>query len=250
MTLIAVCSGKGSPGATFVAVNLAAAMDRAGEGPLLLDLDPSGGDLCCYLGLDPRRGLYPHLRVEGGVPDLEDLLAEAEERAGFLAVSGFPEPSELASSEILVGIARAARSAGRTVLTDLGRPSELVGPSASMADRIILVVRPDLVSVLGAERALRLLDAGGVDRDRIDIVVSGVERRRPGDLAEVQDALRLAVVASVPLDRRGARKALLQQAPARTRRLRKAFDALASVMLRPEPDEFRRPSEAAAEVTA
>jgi MinD-like ATPase involved in chromosome partitioning or flagellar assembly len=250
MTLIAVCSGKGSPGATFVAVNLAAAMARAGEGPLLLDLDPSGGDLCCYLGLDPRRGLYPLLRVEGEVPDLEALLAEAEERAGFLAVSGFPEPSEVASSEVLAGIARAVRSADRTVLADLGRPSELVGSTAGMVDRIILVVRPDLVSVLGAERAVRRLDAGGVDRERIDVVVSGVERRRPGDLAEVQDALRLPVVASLPLDRRGTRKALLEQAPARTRRLRKAFDALAGVIPRQDPDAPRRPSDAAAGVTA
>jgi cellulose biosynthesis protein BcsQ len=230
MSVIAVCSGKGSPGATFVGVNLAAALARAGEPPLLLDLDPSGGDLCCYLGLDPRRGLYPLLRLEGGVPQADCLLAEAEERAGYLAVSGFPEPCEFASSEVIVGLAMAAKSVDRTVLIDLGRASELIAPAAGMADRTILVARPDLVSVLGAERALRRLGAAGVKRDRIDVVVSGVERRRPGDLAEVEEALRLPVVGSVPLDRRGARKALLEQAPVRTRRLLRAFDALAGLM--------------------
>jgi Flp pilus assembly CpaE family ATPase len=246
MSVIALCSGKGSPGATFVAVNLAAAMARAGEELLLLDLDPSGGDLCCYLGLDPRRGLYPLLRLEGGVPEAERLLAEAEERSGFLAVSGFPEPSELASGEVLAALATAARSTGRIVLADLGRASEFTGPAATMTDRTILVARPDLVSVLGAERALRCLDAAGVNRDRIDIVVSGVERRRPGDLAEVEEALGLPVVGSVPLDRQGARKALLEQAPVRTRRLRRAFDSLAGRMLRPQPAEaIREPAGAA-----
>lgn len=250
MSVIAVCSGKGSPGATFVAVNLAGAMARVGEELLLLDLDPSGGDLCCYLGLDPRRGLYPLLRLEGGVPESHRLLGEAEERAGFLALSGLPEPCEFASSEVLAALARAARSTGRIVLADLGRGSKFVGPAAAMADRIILVARPDLVSVLGAERALRQLDAAGVNRDRIDLVVSGVERRRPGDLAEVEEALRLPVLGSVPFDRQGARKALLEQAPVRTRRLRRAFDALAGLMLRPQPAVSPRESAEAAGVTA
>jgi MinD-like ATPase involved in chromosome partitioning or flagellar assembly len=49
-----VASGKGSPGATFVAVNLTAALARAKQDAVLLDLDPAGGDLCCYLGLDPE----------------------------------------------------------------------------------------------------------------------------------------------------------------------------------------------------
>jgi Flp pilus assembly CpaE family ATPase len=231
MSVIAISSGKGSPGATFVAANLPGALARAGEKVLLLDLDPSGGDLCCYLGLDPRRGLFPMLRLEGGVPGPERLLAEADERSGVLAVCGFPEPGELASPEVLVSIVRAARATGRTVVADLGRASERVEGAVREADRVILVVRPDLVSVLGAERALRQLDASGVPRERIDLVISGIEWRRPADLAEVGEALGLPVLGSVPLDRRGARKALVEQTPATTRRLRKGFDALAERIL-------------------
>ena len=66
MSAVVVCSGKGSPGATFVAANLAAALSRVKEEePLLLDLDPAGGDLCCYLGLDryPGRNVSPHMRT-------------------------------------------------------------------------------------------------------------------------------------------------------------------------------------------
>jgi Flp pilus assembly CpaE family ATPase len=227
MSVIAICSGKGSPGATFVAANLPAALARAGEKVLLLDLDPSGGDLCCYLALDPRRGLFPMLRLEGGVPGPERLLAEAEGRGGVLAVCGFPEPGDLASPQVLAGIVRAARATGRTVVADLGRASGAVEGAVREVDRVILVVRPDLVSVLGAERALRWLHASGVPRERIDLVISGIERGRPADLAEVEEALGLPVLGSVPLDRRGARKALVGQTPATTRGLRKGFDALA-----------------------
>lgn len=232
MSAIVVCSGKGSPGATFVAANLAAALARAKEETLLLDLDPAGGDLCCYLGLDPRRGLYPLLRMEGSISGTARLLTEAEERSGFHVVSGFPEPSDLASTGVLAEALAAASASGRILIADIGRVSETNALVAAKAELVLLVVRADLVSVLGAERALRQLEAGGTRRERITIVVSGHERRRPADLAEVGEALRLPVLGAVPLDRRGARKALVSQSPAATRRLRRAFDALSEAARR------------------
>jgi len=48
----------------------------------------------------------------------------------------------------------------------------------------------------------------------------------------VGEALRSSVLGAVPLDRRGARKALLSQSPATTRRLRRAFDALSAAARR------------------
>jgi Flp pilus assembly CpaE family ATPase len=226
MSVFAVCSGKGSPGTSFVSVNLAAAMARAGGEVLLVDLDPAGGDLCCYLGLNPRRGLYPLVRMEGDIPGPDSLLAEAEERSGFLAVCGFPRASDLPSPGVLRAALEAARGSGRTVLADLGRISEANGPLAGEADRVILIVRPDLVSVLGAERALRCLESAGVPPERISAVISGVERRRSGDIAEVREALGVPVFGVVLMDRRGARKALIAQAPAESRPLTRAFDAL------------------------
>jgi Flp pilus assembly CpaE family ATPase len=242
MSVLGVASGKGSPGATFVAVNLAAAMARNGHEALLLDLDPFGGDLCAYLGLDPRRGLYPLLRMEGRVPSPDRLLEEAEERDGFLAVCGFPEPSDLVSTEELLSALRAAAATGRAVIADLGRLTESAAAVAAHADRVLLVVRPDLVSVLGAERAIRLLGAS-VPRERIAVLLSGLERRRPGDQAEVADAVGLPVEAVVPADARGARKALLAQAPAAGRRLRRAFDSLAAGALEPAPERAPEPLE-------
>lgn len=228
MSAIVVCSGKGSPGATFVAANLAAALSRANEETVLLDLDPAGGDLCCYLGLDPRRGLYPLLRMEGSISGTARLLAEAEERSGFRVLSGFPEPLDLASPGVLAEAVAAAGTSGAIVVADLGRISETNAPVVAKCDLGLLVVRADLVSVLGAERAMRLLEAEGTQRERVTIVVCGHERRRPADLAEVGEALRLPVLGAVPLDRRGARKALVSQSPAATRRLRRAFDALSA----------------------
>jgi Flp pilus assembly CpaE family ATPase len=228
LSAIVVCSGKGSPGATFVSVNLAAGLARAGEEVLLLDLDPAGGDLCSYLGLDPRQGLYPLLRMEGSLSGSARLLAEAEERSGFLGVCGFPEPSDLASADVLAEALAAGRKSGRTVIADIGRVCKTNAPLAAEGELVILVVRADLVSVLGAQRALRQLEAAGAHRERIAAIVSGHERRRPADLVEVGEALRLPILGAVPLDRRRARRAVISQIPAGGRQLRGAFDALSA----------------------
>jgi MinD-like ATPase involved in chromosome partitioning or flagellar assembly len=236
LSAIVVGSGKGSPGATFVAVNLAAALARAKQDAVLIDLDPAGGDLCCYLGLDPRRGLYPLLRMEGSVSGGSRFLAEAEERSGFRVVGGFPEASELASPDVLAGALAAASAPERIVVADIGRVTAANAPIAAQAELVLLVVRADLMSVLGAERALRQLEAGGTDRERIRAVVSCHERRRPADLAEVGEALRLPILGTVHVDRRGARKALIAQLPVATRRLVRSFDALSRAARRALPD--------------
>jgi Flp pilus assembly CpaE family ATPase len=248
LSAIVVGSGKGSPGATFVAVNLTAALARAKQDAVLLDLDPAGGDLCCYLGLDPRRGLYPLLRMEGSVSGPSRLLAEAEERSGFRVVGGFPEASELASPHVLAAALAAPSAPDRVIVADIGRVATVNAPIAAQAELVLLVVRTDLVSVLGAERALKQLEAGGTDRERIRAVVSWHERRRPADLAEVGEALRLPIVGTVPVDRRGARKALIAQRPAATRRLSRAFDALSRAARRAIPDASAK-GEAALELT-
>lgn len=246
MSAIVVCAGKGSPGASFVAANLAAALSRSGEDVLLLDLDPAGGDLGGYLGLDPRRGLYPLLRMEGVVGGATRLLAEAEERSGFRVIGGFPEASGPASAEVLAAALDAARGSDRTVIGDIGRVGETNAPVAASADLVLVAVRVDLVSVLGAERAIRRLEGVGTPRDQIRLVVSGHDRRRPGDLAEVSEALHLPVLAALPLDRRGARRAIISQAPAASRRLRRAFDALSAAVRRRLTEEPRADSEASA----
>jgi Flp pilus assembly CpaE family ATPase len=140
------------------------------------------------------------------------------------------------------------------VVADVGRVSITNAPLMAEADLVLLVVRADLVSVLGAERALRHLEGAGTNPERIALVICGHERRRPADLAEVGEALRLPVLGPVPLDRRGVRKALSAQRPAATRRLVYAFGALSKAAGRALdaqlPHEQRAPEPELSEVSA
>ena len=230
MSAIAVCSGKGSPGATFIAVNLAAAMQRQGDEIILLDLDPNGGDIAAYLGLDPRRGVYPLLKMDAKLPTTDGLLKEAEERDGMLVVGGFQEMLPIVASDILSYFIKLGTESGRGVVADLGRVGADAATAIKGATQVLVVVRPDLVSVLGAERAIRTLERGGVSRDSIGAVISGIERRRPGDVKEIADALRVPVQGAIPLHRKHARRALVGQTSVNQGPIAKAFRSLAATL--------------------
>jgi Flp pilus assembly CpaE family ATPase len=217
VSAIAICAGKGSPGASFVAVNLASTMARE-QDVLLLDLDPSGGDVAAYLGLDPRRGMFPLMRLAGSSPTSVALLDEAERRHRLCVVGGFPDACSQTTADVLPSILQVARATKRLVIADIGRVSDTTARIAEVADLVLLVVRPDLVSVAGAERALRALTQ------------AGIERHRPADISEVATALRSPVLASLPLDRRAARTALIAQVSVAKGRITRAICDLATAI--------------------
>ena len=229
MSAIGVCSGKGSPGATFVSVNLAAALARAGEEVLCIDLDPAAGDLAAYLGLDPRRGLHPLVRMHSGTVETAALMREAQERAGFEALAGFSAPLPSATDSIPSFLLLRAIASERLVVADLGRVDPEHSKVAREAALVFVVVRPDLVSVLGAERAIQCLEQTGIARERIVAVVSGAERRRPADVAEVAEAIGVPIAGTIPLCRKPARSAMTSQTPIAKGKAAKAFASLAEV---------------------
>lgn len=227
MKSIAICSGKGSPGATFVSINLAHAAAGLGKRKLLIDLDRHGGDVAGYLGLDPRKGLYPLGLLGRGEYSAEALRGEIEERGGIRCIAGFPKPSTI-QPELLKQIFSAASDADGLLVADLGRVDGLAADVAAGSDQVIVVVRPDLISTHGAQRAKETLLESGVPEDRLSLVINGWEWRRTGDVAEVAEAIGLPSVGMIPLVRRAARKALQAQLPIQKGRAVKAFRDVAS----------------------
>lgn len=225
MSLVAVCAGKGSPGATFVSLNLARALNDSGAGPLLVDLDSHGGDLAAYLGLDPRKGIQP-LRLMSGGYTPEGLIGEVDERAGIACINGFPR-AEDANSEAVSEILSAASATGRFVVADLGRVSPGFAGTAGRADLVLVVARPDIVSVHGAERAIETLRAIGIAQSKVGVVVTDWKWRQVADVSEIADALRIPVLGMIPNGPRAIRAAMRNQTPVTAKKIARAFDQLA-----------------------
>lgn len=227
MNSIAICSGKGSPGATFAAINLTHALQNSRRDGLLLDLDPNGGDVAGYLGLDPRKGLYPLSLMGRTDYATEKLLGEVEQRAGITCIAGFPSATPIEAS-ILVQIVESARQSARLVIADLGRVDRRCAEVALSADLVMVVARPDLISTHATQRAKDSLLAAGVEESRLRLVVSGSSLKRAADAIELGEAVGIQLIGMIPLARSAARKALQTQLPIRKGKAAKAFAEVAA----------------------
>jgi Mrp family chromosome partitioning ATPase len=216
--IVCVTGGKGGPGATVLAANLALAWSRTQRSCLLVDLDPFGGDVGAYLDpalLDPRKGLLPLLKLERNGVSPEALKREVQQvTPGLNVLLGSLRPACDLLSGRMSEVLRSAHRIADVVVADLGRmaPESPSLPGLHAADHILVVARPDLQGALAVERALSLMEHQG----SVGVVATRVRRRRMADVTELSQALGRPLAATFPelreaaavSSRRRARRAL------------------------------------------
>jgi len=214
-------SAKGSPGVTTTALALAAAgalPPAAAVGPtpttappaarpLLVELDPAGGDLDCWCGPCGEPGLL------GAVTDVRS--PTSSERIGRHSVEVAPGVNAVLAPTTAASMSAALQSVGEsfaetlaghagTTIVDLGR---WVSPTPAHADRLVraatavmVVCRSALASV---EHARELVAGLQATSPRVVAVIVGGDRPYPAD--EVSAAIRAPVAGVLPWDPKGVR---------------------------------------------
>jgi len=177
--VIAVTSGKGGVGKTFISANLAAALTRRGLKVLVLDADLGLANLDVVLNLYPKLTLHD---VFTGKCELEDAILKAP--GGFsvlLAGSGMVEYSRL-TAEVRDDFLRLMeRVVPRydAVLLDTGAGiSDVVLFALSLASEVLLVATPEPTSLTDAYATIKVLSTQQ-RRQRIRLLVN--QSARPGD---------------------------------------------------------------------
>ena len=177
--IIAITSGKGGVGKTFVSANLAAAMTRRGLRVLVLDADLGLANLDVVLNLHPKITLHD---VFTGKSSLDDAVIAAP--GGFsvvLAGSGMVEYSRL-TPEVrnqFLSVIQTLAPRFDVILLDTGAGiSDVVLFSVSLASEVLIVATPEPTSLTDAYAAIKVL-AMQQQRQHIRIVVN--QTARPGD---------------------------------------------------------------------
>ncbi|MFN3735178.1 MinD/ParA family protein [Comamonas testosteroni] len=177
--IIAVTSGKGGVGKTFVSANLAAALTRHGFNVLVLDADLGLANLDVVLNLYPKVTLHD---VFTGRSTLEDaILTTPGGYSVLLAGSGMIEYSRL-TPEIRSQFMRTVellRPRYDIILLDTGAGiSDVVLFSVSLATEVLVVATPEPTSLTDAYAAIKVL-ALQQKRQQIRLVIN--QAQRPGD---------------------------------------------------------------------
>lgn len=178
--VIAITSGKGGVGKTFVAANLAAALAKRGHKVLVLDADLGLANLDVVLNLHPKITLHD---VFTGKATLQEAVLQAP--GGFsvlLAGSGMVEYSRL-TPEMRQEFLRTVNSLVPhydIVLLDTGAGiSDVVLFAVSLASEVVMVATPEPTSLTDAYATIKVL-VGQQQRQTVRIVVNQASRRGAG----------------------------------------------------------------------
>ena len=191
MTIIAVTSGKGGVGKTFVSANLAAALARNGRRVLVLDADLGLANLDVLLNLFPKITLHDVFTGKHSLPE-----AIVPVSSGFwvlLAGSGMVEYSRM-TPEIRDQLQKVVTEIDPRfdhVLLDTGAGiSDVVLYTVSLARDVLVVVTPEPTSLTDAYATIKVL-AQTQGRRRFDLVVN--QTRKPGEGRAVRQQLQQVV---------------------------------------------------------
>lgn len=156
--LVAIASGKGGVGKTFLACTLGHALVQAGQPTLLFDADLGLANVDIQLGIDPDRDLAAVLRQ--GAP-LESVVFRHRE-TGLDLVAGRSGSGSLAGVEaplvrrLCAGLARLARDYA-FVLLDLAAGLDVPCRTfAAAADRVLLVTTDEPTALTDAYAFLKV----------------------------------------------------------------------------------------------
>ena len=184
--ILAVTSGKGGVGKTFIAANLACALARRGERVLVLDADLGLANLDVVLNLHPKVTLHD---VFTGKATLEEAILPAP--GGFsvlLAGSGLVEYSRLTPEvrdQFQQVLAKVTPRFDRILLDTGAGISDVVLYAVSLADEVALVVTSEPTSMTDAYATLKVLSSQQ-RRSRIQLVVNQVSRLGEGRAIRAQ----------------------------------------------------------------
>jgi flagellar biosynthesis protein FlhG len=215
--ILAVTSGKGGVGKTFLSANLAAALARRGKRVLVLDADLGLANLDVVLNLFPKVTLHD---VFTGKNTLEEAILPAP--GGFsvlLAGSGLVEYSRLTPEirdQLLQIIDTVAPRFDHIILDTGAGISDVVLYAVSLADEVLVVATPEPTSMTDAYALIKVL-ATQQKRQEIRLAVNQVGRVGEGRVIRGQLQLvvdrfvtpllppgtlapRLDLVGEVPLD--------------------------------------------------
>ncbi|MCC7100317.1 MAG: MinD/ParA family protein [Rubrivivax sp.] len=212
--IMAVTSGKGGVGKTFVSANLAAALARLGERVLVLDADLGLANLDVVLNLFPKITLHD---VFTGRHALDEAILPAP--GGFsvlLAGSGMVEYSRMTPQvreQLQKVVAEVATRFDRVLLDTGAGISDVVLYTISLADEVLVVATPEPTSITDAYATIKVL-ATTQGRHDLRLLVNQV--RRPGEgrgvhgqlqqvleryvAATLEGGLRLTLLGEVPVD--------------------------------------------------
>jgi Flp pilus assembly CpaE family ATPase len=201
-----VTSAKHAPGATTLGLAVACALaeDLDDGPPVIIEVDPAGGDLAALLGLRAEPGLATLAAAarHGHEPGLLWRHANPLPAGGAVVLAPTdPTQSRSAAAALRPQLDELVRTEEVDSVFDLGRLSDADALGlAGSSDAILVACRPDLAGIDHTRQLVRQL----AERATAAVTVVVLVGDRPYGPADVTTTMPDVLAASVPFDHAGA----------------------------------------------
>ncbi len=203
--VIAVFSLRGGCGTTTIAVNLATGLAQLFEQEVpLVDLSLEASGASIMLDVLPRSTLSHLAKEESAALDIsliKEYLVRHSSGVRLLAAPATPALAESVTPDLVNQILSTLRAHYSHVVVDSSHNlSESNLAALDIADVILLIVPPDLVSLKAATGALETFASLSYPDDRIAIVINWIFPRRGLPQKEIEAALARPILATLPYE--------------------------------------------------
>jgi MinD-like ATPase involved in chromosome partitioning or flagellar assembly len=204
--LVVIGSAKGSPGATTLALGLAACWPTSERRPrpLVVEADPSGGDVAARFELSDSPGLMELAAAARRAVSARVLGECVQMLPGGVHVVVGPTGAQQATAAVKLfagngmGLLRAGMGSDGSVLVDVGRLQAETSGLVAGADRLLLVTRGEVDAL--AHTAAQLVQLS-LPEGSVELVLVGPS---PYPVLQIRKTLGVQRVHQVPWDPRTA----------------------------------------------
>jgi len=200
--VIAVFSGKGGSGVSFVATNLAASMNVP---TLLADLNLQAGDAASFLGMDPKYSVVDFIHNRARLDDslINSFLTVHSSRLSLLAAPPEAHEAEDVKPQDLTEILHLLRQRFECIVLDLPHTFDSATVAAlDLADDIVLVLTLDIPGIRSTNRAIKVFNRLSYPKTKVHVVVNRWSKNIDVQLQKVEAHLDEQMLGLIPNDYR------------------------------------------------
>ncbi len=204
--IVAFCSGKGGTGTTSVCINTACAMAQLDPKAqvLLVDMVLPVGTIGSSVGYEPERTIAQLTQAQGEIDRaLVSQYISPPTRWGFRVLLSTRDPQEATQLEAsqIVPLFDTLRTMYDYIFADFGRTLSRVSvPIMRAAQRVVLILGPDIHTVKLTKSMLDYFESLGISRDQLVLVANRPVGRVWLSMEEIEKQLHLPLAGTVPYE--------------------------------------------------
>lgn len=200
--VIAVFSGKGGSGVSFIATNLAASMSVS---TLLADLNLQAGDAASFLGIDPKYSVVDFVHNRARLDDslINSFLCVHSSQLSLLAAPPEAHEAEDVKPQDVTEILHLLRQKFECIILDLPHTFDSSTVAAlDLADDILIVLTLDIPGIRSANRAMKVFNRLKYPKTKVHVVVNRWSKNIDVQLQKVEAHLDEKILGLIPNDYR------------------------------------------------